>query len=317
MDHLPEQVREQLRAQKEQCIFCRIIGGEVPSKKVYEDELLTMVLDINPAVKGHVLLMTKEHYPVLPLLSKQEFERFFGLLPQFSNAIVKAALAERLTVFMANGGAAGQQAPHFLAHLLPRERNDRLSQFVFEKRSVNQERSQAVDSKVRQVLAAMLRKHIGFEPIASESLLASRDIVISRSPVEQAAGHLEITFTDRARLGELSYERSARLFTAASLAATALFENIGCQGTNIIALDEKELVIHVIPRDPEDGLGLLWEPMREAPDLDKIAGSLTDALFDVKVRVEKGQLDPPSATPRAPKVSDRERIDRAFASLRD
>ena len=61
----PEELKE---LQKQQCIFCQIIDGKVNSKKVYEDDKCLAILDINPSNPGHVLLMPKEHYPLMPLI---------------------------------------------------------------------------------------------------------------------------------------------------------------------------------------------------------------------------------------------------------
>ena len=61
----PEQIAEM---QKQQCIFCKIIKGDIPGKKVFQDDFVEAILDINPAAKGHTLVMPKEHYPILPVI---------------------------------------------------------------------------------------------------------------------------------------------------------------------------------------------------------------------------------------------------------
>src|SRR3972149_1600776 len=113
-----------------QCIFCRIIAGEMESRKVYEDERAFACLDIRPGVKGHTLLMPKEHYPILPILPQKEFEHLFGLLPTLLSALGGALGKTGANVFIANGAAAGQQSPHFLMHLLPREPMDSLNLYA-------------------------------------------------------------------------------------------------------------------------------------------------------------------------------------------
>jgi galactose-1-phosphate uridylyltransferase len=62
---------EMLEQQKANCIFCKIVKGEIPSKKVYEDDMMLAILDINPAVKGHILVLPKEHYPIMPLIRQR------------------------------------------------------------------------------------------------------------------------------------------------------------------------------------------------------------------------------------------------------
>ena len=57
---------ELAQLQKQQCIFCQIISGKIPAKKIYDDEIAIAILDINPASKGHLLLLPKEHYMIMP-----------------------------------------------------------------------------------------------------------------------------------------------------------------------------------------------------------------------------------------------------------
>lgn len=108
------------------CPFCKIIAGEIPAEKIYEDEKTFAILDINPASKGHVLLLPKEHQFILQQLSPESFSALFLAAKTISPAIKKAVLAEKITWFIASGGAAGQQSPHVLMHLIARESNDGL-----------------------------------------------------------------------------------------------------------------------------------------------------------------------------------------------
>ena len=297
MDHLPEHIREQLEAQKAQCIFCRILSGEIESKKVYDDGVLAAVLDINPAVRGHLLLMPKEHYPILPLIAPDEFDQLFGLLPRFVEALRQSLFGDSTSIFIANGAAAGQQSPHFLVHLIPDERG--VERFAFVRQGVDPAAIASLEGKVAPILSLMLEKHIGFTPVQGDALLQSDSILISRSSVEQVAGHLEIRTATKARIRDLTSAQSAMLFRAASLASTAIFENLGCEATNIIADTRDELVIHVIPRTGDDDLDLQWKPMTPAPDPSATASALDKVLFPVQVAAEKGSFDLPDLN-RAP-----------------
>ena len=116
MQITPE-IKAQLNEQKKQCVFCKIISGEIPGKKVFEDEQTVAFLDINPAVKGHVLLMLKEHYPMPAYVPGDEFKHKFSLIPGLSKAIKSALVKTGIDVFIAVGGPAGQQMPHFSVHL--------------------------------------------------------------------------------------------------------------------------------------------------------------------------------------------------------
>ncbi len=117
----PEELRE---FYKQQCVFCQIIAGKVPARKIYEDEKLLAVLDINPAAPGHLLVMPKEHYQVMPQLPDDELQYFFMVTKQLSALLLRALQVEGTTLFIANGAAAGQRAQHFMAHVIPRLEND-------------------------------------------------------------------------------------------------------------------------------------------------------------------------------------------------
>src|SRR3989344_7642914 len=102
--------------QKKQCIFCHIISGKVQSKNVYEDEKVIAVLDINPANPGHILLMPKEHYVVMPQMPEDDIGYIFMVAKALSHALLQALKAGGTNIFVANGLAAGQRAQHFMVH---------------------------------------------------------------------------------------------------------------------------------------------------------------------------------------------------------
>ena len=122
----PEEIAEY---QRKNCIFCKINQGEIPSKKVFEDDKLIAILDINPAAKGHTLIMPKEHFPILPVIPPDTAAHMYRSTKHLSAAIKNGMVTNKATVFIANGAVAGQQSPHFLYHIIPREDNDGLSNF--------------------------------------------------------------------------------------------------------------------------------------------------------------------------------------------
>ncbi|MDO8481373.1 MAG: HIT domain-containing protein [Nanoarchaeota archaeon] len=119
----PEQLRE---FQKKNCIFCQIASGKVNAKKIYEDEAVIGILDINPANPGHVLLLPKEHHMILPQLPDDLRERIFIAAKKISNDLLKALDARGTNIVVANGPAAGQRAQHFTVHIIPRKEGDGL-----------------------------------------------------------------------------------------------------------------------------------------------------------------------------------------------
>ena len=109
----------------ENCIFCKIVSGEIPSSKVYEDEVCIATLDINPAAPGHTLIIPKEHHQDL---TDDVDETLLGHLFKTA-AIIGARQKERLkaegfNVIQNNGEVAGQSVHHLHIHVIPRFAND-------------------------------------------------------------------------------------------------------------------------------------------------------------------------------------------------
>ncbi|MDP3765966.1 MAG: HIT family protein, partial [Nanoarchaeota archaeon] len=119
----PEELKE---FQKKQCIFCQIISGKVQSRKVYDDDLVVAILDVNPANPGHILIMPKEHYSIMPQMPDEEVSHIFVVAKALSNASLRALEAQGSNIIVANGVAAGQKAQHFMVHLIPRMENDNI-----------------------------------------------------------------------------------------------------------------------------------------------------------------------------------------------
>jgi len=119
----PEEIAE---LQKQQCIFCQILSGKVPSKKVYEDDKCMVVMDINPATRGHCLLLPKQHFAIMPQMPEDILSHLFIVAKAMSQVLLKSLRAAGTNVFVANGAAAGQRAPHFMIHIIPRKEGDGL-----------------------------------------------------------------------------------------------------------------------------------------------------------------------------------------------
>jgi histidine triad (HIT) family protein len=112
--------------QKQNCIFCKIANKEIPSKIVHEDADTICVLDINPAAEGHILVFPKKHYMILPHIPDDVLAKIFKSVKLMSHTLLKSLQCGGTTVFVANGVAAGQKAPHALIHVFPRRENDGL-----------------------------------------------------------------------------------------------------------------------------------------------------------------------------------------------
>ena len=142
----PEQIAE---LQKQNCIFCQIVQGKVSSKKIYEDDKCMAILDINPANPGHILLLTKEHYQVMPQVPDETISHLFSMVKFLSQATLKGIKAEGTNIVIANGMAAGQKAPHFMIHIIPRKEGDGLD-FELKKTQIPEDNQELLRSKIKQ-----------------------------------------------------------------------------------------------------------------------------------------------------------------------
>ena len=102
------------------CIFCRIVAGEIPAHKVYEDEQSLAFLDIRPASRGHTLVIPKEHAVDIFDISPESLAAT-TLCAQTVARTLRAKLnPDGMNVYQNNGAAAGQEVMHYHLHLVPR-----------------------------------------------------------------------------------------------------------------------------------------------------------------------------------------------------
>ena len=106
------------------CIFCKIANGEIPSKTVYEDENFRVILDLGPATKGHALILPKEHYANLFELPEDTAAAAMKVAKKLSAQMVENLGADGLNLVQNNGEVAGQTVKHFHLHLIPRYKDD-------------------------------------------------------------------------------------------------------------------------------------------------------------------------------------------------
>ena len=110
----------------EDCIFCKIIKGEIPSSKLYENEKVFAFLDITPVNKGHSLVIPKEHYETLMDMPDDILKEVSVIVKKISSAVKKAVNADGISIGMSNYKAAGQVVPHAHIHIMPRFEDDGL-----------------------------------------------------------------------------------------------------------------------------------------------------------------------------------------------
>lgn len=121
---LPQSGTKEVNVKKEDCIFCKIANGEIPSKTLYEDEQFRVILDLGPATKGHALILPKEHAANLYELPDEQASKILVLAKKMASLMTKKLNCDGLNLIQNNGEAAGQTVMHFHLHLIPRYKND-------------------------------------------------------------------------------------------------------------------------------------------------------------------------------------------------
>ena len=166
----PEQI-EFLKRQQQGggCVFCGIAEGKIPSKKVYEDDLLIGVLDINPANKGHVVLFPKKHYEILGLM--EDVGHLFNVANKISKSVFEKTKAEGSNILVSNGAVAGQRTPHASVHIIPRFSGDKVK-LEWKKAEVSEEEMDELAKELKEQISPIevLEEKVEEELVKEEKL---------------------------------------------------------------------------------------------------------------------------------------------------
>lgn len=132
-------------------IFTRIVNGEIPSVKVYEDDQTLAFMDINPASRGHVLVICKQEYASLLDVPPDVVAAVAQTTQRVARAMVAALTPDGFNVVQNDGTAAGQVVFHYHVHIIPRTKGDRVSPFA---------RHGSANIPELEAVAAEIKKHI-------------------------------------------------------------------------------------------------------------------------------------------------------------
>lgn len=109
---------------KEDCIFCKIANGEIPSRTLYEDDRFRVILDLGPAAKGHALVLPKEHFANIYEMPEDWCAKAFLLAQRMAVQMTEKLHCDGFNIVQNNGEIAGQTVFHFHIHLIPRYEGD-------------------------------------------------------------------------------------------------------------------------------------------------------------------------------------------------
>ena len=135
------------------CIFCKIVSGQIPCFKVYEDQMTLAFADINPLAPGHTLVIPKAHLANLMEMDKAHLDAVHRTSQKVAQAMTSALGAPGITVVQLNGRAANQVVMHYHVHLIPRDREtDGLDAFEWESVPGDMDQIKALTEKIKGAL---------------------------------------------------------------------------------------------------------------------------------------------------------------------
>ncbi|MDY5704607.1 MAG: HIT family protein [Lachnospiraceae bacterium] len=107
----------------ENCIFCKLANGDIPTNTIYEDEDFRVILDADPASKGHALILPKQHYKNIYDLDPEVAKKLFPLAQKLAIHMTEVLHCDGFNILQNNNEVAGQTVFHFHLHLIPRYEN--------------------------------------------------------------------------------------------------------------------------------------------------------------------------------------------------
>jgi histidine triad (HIT) family protein len=109
---------------KDDCIFCKLANGEIPTRVVYEDDDFCVIMDAAPATKGHCLILPKEHFSNIYEIEDEVLGKAFKLAKKMTAHLTEKLGCDGFNIVQNNGVTAGQTVFHFHIHLIPRYKGD-------------------------------------------------------------------------------------------------------------------------------------------------------------------------------------------------
>ena len=106
------------------CIFCKIVNGVIPSTSIYEDDMFRVILDLSPATKGHALILPKAHFRNIFEMDEETASQLFVVATKVAKAMKATLKCDGLNIVQNNEEVAGQTVFHFHLHVIPRYAGD-------------------------------------------------------------------------------------------------------------------------------------------------------------------------------------------------
>jgi len=133
----------------DQCLICQIIEGQIPAKKIYEDDEILAILDFNGANPGHSFVIPKQHTPILEQIPSHLVGKLFNVANKISSAIFEVLKVQGTNIFVANGVPAGQKVAHFMVNIIPRKENDGVN-LQWPPKQLSEEEMSTIELKIKE-----------------------------------------------------------------------------------------------------------------------------------------------------------------------
>ena len=111
---------------KEDCIFCKLANGDIPTNALYEDDIVKVIFDLGPATRGHVLVVPKEHFDNIFSMDEKTAGHVFAVASKIAKFLNDELGCDGMNLLQNNGEIAGQTVFHFHMHLIPRYKGDQV-----------------------------------------------------------------------------------------------------------------------------------------------------------------------------------------------
>ena len=133
---------------KDDCIFCKIAAGEIPSRKIYEDSDLIAIMDLNPTSKGHSLIIPKDHCTNIYDIDEDIAAKVMKTAKKLATKMTVALNCDGFNLLQNNGKTAGQTMFHFHMHLIPRYKDADNNMLKFTSVSFSDEEMDAIRNQI-------------------------------------------------------------------------------------------------------------------------------------------------------------------------
>ena len=131
------------------CIFCKLANGVIPTNTVYENDRFRVILDASPAAKGHALVIPKTHCADALTAPEEVLSEVMVVASKIGNAIKKATGCDGINIIQNNGEAAGQTVFHLHVHVIPRFRQDKID-FEYEHLTLTEEEYKIIAEEIKE-----------------------------------------------------------------------------------------------------------------------------------------------------------------------